>query len=103
MAATGAWVIASLLFSVYVSMFADFNQTYGSLGAVIGLLLWFYVTAFVVLLGAELNAEMELQTECDTTTGEPKPMENAALTWPTTLLSWSPAQSKRSRARMPQG
>ena len=72
--ATVTWVIASLLLSFYVSNFANFNKTYGSLGAIVALLFWFYVSAFVVLLGAELNAEMELQTERDTTTGPPEPM-----------------------------
>lgn len=72
--ATAAWVLASLLLSLYVSRFANFNETYGSLGAIVGLLLWLYVGAFAVLLGAELNAEMELQTARDTTTGPEKPM-----------------------------
>jgi membrane protein len=72
--ATVGWVVVSLALSLYVSRFADFNRTYGSLGAIVGLLFWLYASAFVVLLGAELNAEMELQTEADTTTGEPRPM-----------------------------
>jgi membrane protein len=72
--ATIAWVIASLLLSFYVSHFANFNRTYGSLGAIAALMFWFYVSAFVVLLGAELNAEMELQTARDTTTGAPRPI-----------------------------
>ena len=67
-------MVASLLFSLYVANFANFNKTYGSLGAIVALLFWFYVSAFVVLLGAELDAEMELQTERDTTTGPPEPM-----------------------------
>lgn len=72
--ATITWVLASYLLSIYISSFANFNKTYGSLGAVAGLMFWFYVSAFVVLLGAELNAEMELQTSRDTTTGTPKPV-----------------------------
>lgn len=72
--ATLAWLLVSVLLSIYISRFADFNETYGSLGAIVGLMLWLYASAFVVLLGAELNAEMELQTERDTTTGRPKPM-----------------------------
>jgi membrane protein len=71
--ATIGWVIVSLALSLYVARFADFNRTYGSLGAIVGLLFWLYASAFVVLLGAELNAEMELQTEKDTTTGQPRP------------------------------
>lgn len=73
-AATAAWVIVSVGLSIYFGRFADFNRTYGALGAVAGLLLWLYASAFVVLLGGELNAQMELQTEKDTTTGAPKPM-----------------------------
>ncbi len=72
--ATLSWVVASYLLSTYISRFANFNQTYGSLGAIVAMLLWLYVTAFVVLLGAKLNAEMELQTERDTTTGPPRPI-----------------------------
>jgi membrane protein len=72
--ATVAWVLASFLLSFYIANFANFNKTYGSLGAIAALMFWFYVSAFVVLLGAELNAEMELQTARDTTTGPPRPM-----------------------------
>lgn len=72
--ATVAWLVASLLLSLYISNFSNFNKTYGSLGAVIALMFWFYVSAFVVLLGAEVNAEMELQTRADTTTGPPQPI-----------------------------
>jgi membrane protein len=68
------WVVGSLAFSIYVSNFGNFNETYGSLGAVIILLLWFWLSAFSVLLGGELNSEMEHQTEYDTTVGEPEPM-----------------------------
>jgi membrane protein len=72
--ATALWVAASLLFTFYVANFADYNKTYGSLGAIVVLLLWFYIAAFAVLLGAELNAEMELHTDRDTTSGEPEPI-----------------------------
>lgn len=68
------WVAGSGLFSLYVSNFANYNETYGSLGAVVGLLMWFWLSAFIVLLGAELNAEMEHHTRADTTTGPDKPM-----------------------------
>ena len=59
----------SLALSVYFSGFANFNKTYGSLGAIIGLMFWMYANAFIVLLGAELNASLELQTARDTTPG----------------------------------
>lgn len=72
--ATILWLIASALFSVYVGQFASYNKSYGSLGAVVVLLMWLYLSALAVLLGAELNAEIEHQTARDSTTGEPSPM-----------------------------
>lgn len=72
--ATVLWIAASVLFSVYVSNFDSYNQTYGALGAVMILLMWLWISAFTVLLGAELNAEMEHQTEIDTTSGSPQPL-----------------------------
>lgn len=73
-AATLAWLAASALFSWYAANFGKFNETYGSLGAAIGFMTWLWISAIVILLGAELDAEMEHQTALDTTTGEPKPM-----------------------------
>ncbi|WP_247431468.1 YihY/virulence factor BrkB family protein [Bradyrhizobium sp. 44] len=73
-AATLLWLAASGLFSYYAANFGTFNQTYGSLGAVIGFMTWLWISAIVILLGAELNAEMEHQTARDTTTGRPKPL-----------------------------
>lgn len=73
LAAVG-WLAVSLALSAYFARFPDFNRTYGSLGAIVGLLFWLYASAFVVLLGAEVNAQLELQTEHDTTTGRPRPM-----------------------------
>jgi membrane protein len=73
-AATVLWIAVSLLFSFYVSNFGSYNKTYGSMGAIIILLMWFFLTAYAVLIGAELNAEMEHQTGKDTTRGEARPM-----------------------------
>lgn len=72
--ATAVWIVASLLFSLYASRFGSFNETYGSLAAVVVLMLWLMITAFSIILGAEINAEMEAQTERDTTVGEEQPM-----------------------------
>jgi len=72
--ATVLWLVGSIAFSFYVSNFGSYNKTYGSLGAVVVLLMWFWLTAFVVLIGAELNAEMEHQTRRDTTEGHEKPL-----------------------------
>ena len=52
----------------------SYDATYGPLGAVAGVMMWFWMSAYAALLGAELNAELELQTAEDTTTGEPKPI-----------------------------
>ena len=72
--ATIMWLIGSALFSWYVSNFGSYNETYGSIGAVAVLMMWFWLSALIVLLGAELNAEMEHQTERDTTRGGEQPM-----------------------------
>jgi membrane protein len=72
--ATTVWLIASAAFSYYVSNFAHYDRFYGSLGAVIILLFWLYISFYIVLLGAEINAELELQTAIDTTAGPPRPI-----------------------------
>lgn len=69
-----AWLVVSALYSWYVSSFGNFNETYGSLGAVIGFLIWMWISATIVLVGAEINAQLEHQTSKDTTTGQPRPM-----------------------------
>ena len=71
---TALWLIASALLSWYAGSFGKFNETYGSLGAAIGLMTWLWISAIVIRLGGELDAEMEHQTIHDTTTGEPKPL-----------------------------
>jgi membrane protein len=68
------WLLGSFGFSYYVDNFSKYNQTYGALAAVIILLLWLFLSAFVVLLGAELDAETERQTAKDTTTGPDRPL-----------------------------
>lgn len=73
-AATVLWLIGSALFSLYVSNFGSYNETFGSVAAVIVLMMWFFLSAFFVLLGGELNAELEHQTVRDTTTGERRPL-----------------------------
>ncbi|WP_187640083.1 YihY/virulence factor BrkB family protein [Bosea sp. F3-2] len=69
-----AWLAGSMLFSWYVANFEDYNKTYGAVGVVIGLLTWMWLSATIVLIGAELNAEAERQTERDTTEGSPMPI-----------------------------
>jgi membrane protein len=73
-AATVLWLAGSALFALYASNLGSYDKTYGSLGGVVVLMLWLYITALVIVLGAELNAELERQTEHDSTVGEPKPL-----------------------------
>ncbi|HEY2531598.1 MAG TPA: YihY/virulence factor BrkB family protein [Xanthobacteraceae bacterium] len=68
------WIVASFLFSWYLTSFANYNATYGSLGAVVGLMIWLWISTIVVLLGAELNAEIEHQTARDSTIGAERPL-----------------------------
>ena len=68
------WIAASFLFSWYLVSFANYNATYGSLGAVVGLMIWLWISTILVLLGAELNAEIEHQTARNSTVGDEKPL-----------------------------
>lgn len=72
--ATVAWLGSSMLFSWYVSSFGSYNKTYGSLGAAIGFMTWIWLSATIILMGAELNAETEHQTAKDTTDGPEQPL-----------------------------
>ena len=73
-AATVLWIVGSVVFSVYVNNFGSYNKTYGALAGVVVLLLWMYLTSYIVLLGAEINSESEYQTVADTTAGPTRPM-----------------------------
>lgn len=68
------WIIASAGFAFYVSNFGSYNESFGTLAGVIVLLMWFWISAFIILLGAELNAELEAQTRVDSTQGYDQPM-----------------------------
>lgn len=72
--ATVLWVAMSAVFSFYVSSFGKFNETYGTLAGVVVLMLWLSLSAFIVLVGAEINAELERQTAKDTTRGPDRPI-----------------------------
>ncbi len=89
-AATLLWVAGSALFSLYLSNFADYNATYGSLGAGIGLMMWLWLTSIAVLIGAEINAEIEHQTARDSTVGRVKPLGKRGAVMADTV---GPAQS----------
>jgi membrane protein len=68
------WILTSILFSWYVASFESYNRLYGSLGAGVGFMVWIWLSVVVILIGAELNAEMEHQTARDTTEGMEKPL-----------------------------
>ncbi|UOA15244.1 MULTISPECIES: YihY/virulence factor BrkB family protein [Sulfitobacter] len=68
------WIVASVGFSMYVSNFGSYNESFGSMAGAIILLMWLWISAFIVLLGAEFNSEMEAQTRKDSTTGPDEPM-----------------------------
>jgi membrane protein len=74
LAASAFWIAGSAVLSWYLSNFGNYNATYGSLGAAIGLMMWMWMSAIIVLCGAELNSEIEHQTARNSTIGPPKPL-----------------------------
>jgi membrane protein len=83
--AAALWMTASLLFSWYAANFGSYNETYGTLGAAVGFMTWIWLSTAVILVGAELNAEMEHQTARDSTTGAPKPLGTRGATMADTV------------------
>jgi membrane protein len=71
---TALWLAASVMFSFYIDNFANYNATYGTLGALMGMMVWVWISVVILIVGAEINAELEHQTVRDSTTGPPKPM-----------------------------
>jgi membrane protein len=78
--ACALWIVGTYGFAFYVTNFGSYNETFGTLGGVIVLLLWMWLSAFIVLLGAEFDAEMEAQTRKDSTIGKPQPMGQRGAT-----------------------
>lgn len=89
------WLVSSVLFSLYVRNFGSYGKTYGALGGVIVLLMWFYLQSYAIVLGAEFNAETEHQTAVDTTRGPPAPMGERGAYVADTL---GPSQSSKSKS-----
>jgi membrane protein len=83
--ATLIWLVGSGLFSWYITNFGKYNETYGSMGALVILMLWFWISALIALMGAEFNAETEHQTRQDSTTGRDKPMGHRGAVMADTL------------------
>ncbi len=97
LAATTLWITVTFGFGIYIANFASYDAAYGSLAAVVILEVWLFLSAFAVLLGAKLNAELELQTAVDTTTGQPRPMgsREAAAADHVDTAEDSPIEKKR--------
>ncbi len=68
------WILLTLGFNYYATSVANYSVTYGPLGTMVALLSWMYLSAYVLIIGAELNSEIEFQTVKDSTTGQPRPM-----------------------------
>ena len=99
LAATLVWLGATIGFGVYVSRFGNYGATYGSLSAVIVLLTWLWLSAYVFLLGAELNAELEHRTTRDTTIGPATPMGTRGATVADTVATDAPPPSVASSVK----
>ncbi len=100
--ATVLWVGASALFSLYVGHIASYDATYGPLGTVVGIMMWFFVTAYAVLLGAELNSELELQTAYDSTDGPPLPLGARGAYVADHIATDGPVPDRPPPPRLPQ-
>jgi membrane protein len=95
LAAAVLWIAGSSALSWYLSSFGNYSATYGSLGAAIGLMMWMWMSAVIVLCGAELNSEIEHQTTVDTTVGRSKPLGRRGAVMADTLGPAVPAASKQ--------
>ena len=101
--ATVIWILASSLFSFYVSNFGNYNETYGSLATPIVLMTWLYLSSFLLLIGATVNADMEHQTSKDSTVGKAKPMgERGAYVADTLSPNLMPKELKDTAPKPPK-
>ncbi|WP_297511731.1 YihY/virulence factor BrkB family protein [uncultured Caulobacter sp.] len=95
-----AWLLGSLGFSVYVNNIAHYDVAYGPLGAVIAFMVWVWFSIMAILVGAELNAEIEHQTAVDSTTGPEQPMgARGAAMADTVGLAFDPWEMLRREAK----
>jgi membrane protein len=92
-----AWLGSSALFSWYLGNFANYDATYGSLGAAIGMMMWMWISAIVILVGAEVNSEIEHQTARDSTTGGERPLGQRGAAMADTVGAARPAPSTDRR------
>ncbi len=89
-AGAAMWMGGSVIYTWGLDHFAHFGVTYGSLGAILGLMLWLWFSSMAVLVGAELNAEIEHQTAQDTTVGGPRPLGERGAVMADTVGKASP-------------
>ncbi len=92
--ATLLWVIGTALFGFYASRFGSYNETYGTLAGAVVLLLWLYLTSLVILVGAELNSELERQTLEDSTSGPPQTLGQRGASSADTVGEAAPAKKR---------
>ena len=97
--ATVLWLVASLAFKYYVANFASYNETYGSLGGVVVLMMWFYITGIAVLAGAEMNAEIEHASPYGKDAGEKVPGQKKRIG---ARASGAPAEARPAPSPQPQ-
>jgi membrane protein len=90
-AATLLWLLGTIGFGLYVSHFGSYNKTYGSLGGVVVFLTWLYLSAYILIMGGELNSELERQQAAEAEAQAPRPVAAASPAFPATL----PAQGRR--------
>jgi membrane protein len=88
------WIAGSALLSWYLSNFGNYSATYGSLGAAIGLMMWMWMSAIIMLFGAELSSEIERQTAPGAAVGRPQPLGAGGAVTADTLVSAVPHQPK---------
>jgi membrane protein len=95
--ATVLWMAASLAFKFYIATFANYTETYGAIGGVMILMLWFYISGLVILLGAEMNAEIEHSSPYGKADGEKVPGEKRKI-GPAAMRAWLDTQKQRGAA-----
>ena len=97
------WIVGSIGFSIYTANFGKYNETYGTLAAVVVVMLWLFLTAMSVIIGAEVNAELERQTVRDTTEGHAEPLGRRGAYAADTVGETAEEVKAAKKAGAPQG
>lgn len=101
--ATVIWLVGSALFAVYADLAGGFTKSYGTLASVVAMMLWLFLTAFAILVGAEINAEAERQTRKDSTEGKPAPMGGRRAFAADTVAGDPPPDPAKGKGKMSAG